>query len=139
MLSNRKTLVTLLVPYRLFSFILFSTPLRGIKNKKNNLRKALIPFCGVLLIISLILCPLSALAATVEQETNIAQSSPEAMTIDLIALRPLGLVATLCGTVVFVVSLPFSALGGNTEEAWNTLVTNPAEYTFHRPLGVSDQ
>ncbi len=88
------------------------------------------------LIISLVGYPLSALPATVEQNTDIAQSSPEAMTIDLFLARPLGLVATLCGTVVFVVSSPFSALGGNTGQAWDTLVVNPAEYTFHRPLGV---
>jgi hypothetical protein len=92
-----------------------------------------------LIIISLVVCPLSALAATVERKPNIEQSSPEAMTIDLIIVRPLGLVAMLGGTLVFVVSLPFSALGGNTAEAWNTLVTNPAEYTFHRPLGLYDQ
>ncbi len=56
-----------LVPYRLFSFTLFSTPLRGIKNKKNNLRKALIPRFSaglVFLTILLALTPMTALSAS---------------------------------------------------------------------------
>ena len=94
-----------------------------------------------LLIIALMLSPLSALAETVEKkaEQEKGQISPEAMSIDLIAARPVGFAATLLGTVVFVVSWPFSALGGNSEEAWDTLVVSPAEYTFQRPLGDFNQ
>ena len=40
-----------------------------------------------------------------------------AMTADLLVGRPFGLVATVLGTSAFVVSLPFSALGGNVEPA----------------------
>lgn len=98
-------------------------------------RKTLVSY---FLIISLVVIPLSTLAAKAEKDLNKNQNSPAVMTIDLIILRPLGLVATLCGTLVFVVSLPFSALGGNTTEAWNSLVVTPAEYTFQRPLGDSD-
>lgn len=94
-----------------------------------------------LLIIALMLSPLAALAETVEKKPaqRQGQISAEAMSIDLIAARPLGLAATVLGTVVFVVSWPFSALGGNSEEAWDTLVVSPAEYTFQRPLGDFDQ
>ncbi len=92
-------------------------------------------FAMLFLVISLVVCPLSALAETVEKETTIEQHSPEAMLVDFVVARPLGLVATVCGTLVFVVSSPFSALGGNTAEVWDSLVVNPAEYTFHRPLG----
>ena len=59
-----------------------------------------------------------------------------AMGFDLILLRPLGLVATVVGTAVFIVSIPFSALGGNTGEAAKALVVAPAKYTFVRPLGA---
>jgi len=61
-----------------------------------------------------------------------------AMTVDLVFCRPLGLVATLGGTLIFVVSSPFSALGGNIDEAWDSLVVYPAEYTFKRQLGKFD-
>ena len=58
------------------------------------------------------------------------------MMFDLILLRPLGLVATVIGTAFFVVTIPFSALGGNTGEAAKKLVVEPAKYTFSRPLGA---
>ena len=60
------------------------------------------------------------------------------MIFDLVLLRPLGLAATVIGTAFFVVSLPFSALGGNTGEAAKKLVVEPAKYTFSRPLGAED-
>jgi hypothetical protein len=92
-----------------------------------------------LLIFALMVFPLAALAEKVEKTPEQGKISPEAMSIDIVATRPLGLAATVLGTVVFVVSWPFSALGGNSEEAWNTLVVSPAEYTFQRPLGDFDQ
>ena len=60
------------------------------------------------------------------------------MMFDLVLLRPLGLAATVVGTAFFVVSLPFSILGGNTGEAAKKLVVEPAKYTFSRPLGAED-
>ncbi|MBW2073094.1 MAG: hypothetical protein JRI89_17840 [Deltaproteobacteria bacterium] len=60
------------------------------------------------------------------------------MTFDLIVLRPVGLAATVIGTAVFIVSLPFSAMGGNTNEAAEKLISEPAKYTFSRPLGKND-
>jgi hypothetical protein len=60
---------------------------------------------------------------------------PGAMAADLVLTRPVGLCAIVAGAAVFVVSLPFSALGGNTGQAFEKLVSDPAEYTFRRPLG----
>lgn len=73
-----------------------------------------------------------------EGSSTVAKTDPAAMTMDLVLARPGGFVATLAGTAVFVVSLPFSALGGNTQEAWDSLVVTPAVYTFKRPLGNFD-
>ena len=98
-------------------------------------RKILVTCC---VMISLFSWPISALTATVGENPNKNQNSAEYMTVDIIAARPLGLVATVGGTLVFLVSLPFSALGGNTPEAWDSLVVAPAEYTFQRPLGNFD-
>ncbi len=91
-----------------------------------------------ILIISLLVFPLSALAQTAEISEK-TQNSPEAMTVDLVLARPIGLAATIIGSVAFVISLPFSASGGNIPEAWDNLVVAPAQYTFHRPLGAYDQ
>jgi hypothetical protein len=57
------------------------------------------------------------------------------MMADTFMIRPFMLVGTVVGLATFVVTLPFSALGGNIGEAGNTLVVEPARYTFVRPLG----
>lgn len=77
----------------------------------------------------------------IEAELNDNKESPDpgTMLIDLIVARPLGLLATLGGSAIFIISSPFSVLGGNAEDAWESLVTNPAEYTFKRPLGEFDE
>jgi len=57
------------------------------------------------------------------------------MLADAAMVRPGMLFTTLVTTGVFIVTLPFSALGGNVGEAGKTLVVDPAKYTFIRPLG----
>ena len=61
--------------------------------------------------------------------------SAGAMFADALAVRPVMLVGTVLGAATWVVSLPFSALGGNVGEAGDHLVMKPAKYTFVRPLG----
>lgn len=87
-----------------------------------------------LLATALLLNPLSIFAEhlnPVPKETV----EPGAIVADLVVVRPLSLVATVAGSAVFIVALPFSALGGNTDETWESLVVRPAAYTFKRPLG----
>ena len=57
------------------------------------------------------------------------------MVADVVVARPLGLLATIGGAAAFVVSLPFSALGGNVPQAADALVVGPAKATFVRCLG----
>lgn len=57
------------------------------------------------------------------------------MGLDLLLVRPLGLVSTVAGTGVFILSLPFTWLGGNVDDAARVLVADPGKYTFVRPLG----
>ncbi len=63
------------------------------------------------------------------------EPGPAGMIIDGLVVRPLGLVATIVGSVLFVVTLPFSAMGGNVTEARENLVEAPAAFTFTRCLG----
>ncbi len=86
---------------------------------------------GVFLSVLLSLPQLS-LATTVEEKP-----SALAMTGDLLIARPLLMVITAVGTAVFIVALPFSALGGNTKESAETLVAEPFEATFIRCLGCT--
>lgn len=95
-------------------------------------KKTFVTWC---LISGLTMLPLATLSAAVDGNLPEETNSPEGMTVDILLVRPLGLVATLCGSVIFLVSSPFSAMGGNTQEAWDALVVEPAEFTFNRPLG----
>jgi hypothetical protein len=61
--------------------------------------------------------------------------SAEAIIADGLLLRPGGLVATVLGTAVFVVTLPFSIPTKSVEKAAQKLIVDPAKYTFVRPLG----
>jgi hypothetical protein len=72
-----------------------------------------------------------AFAATEERPNDWAMAG------DILVARPLGMVLTLAGSALFVVSLPFTALGGNVTEAADTLVVGPAKETFVRCLGCN--
>jgi len=54
---------------------------------------------------------------------------------DFLLERPAGLCFTATGTVAFIVTLPFSALGKNVPETAEKFVARPFRYTFTRPLG----
>ncbi len=71
--------------------------------------------------------------------SNTIEETPGAlaMTADTIFVRPVMLVTTILGAGVFIVSSPFSALGGNIDESWNVLVEQPFETTFVRCLGCT--
>ena len=58
-----------------------------------------------------------------------------AMVGDLLVARPLGVVMTVGGAAVWLVSLPFTLLSGHASEAAGTLIGGPAEATFMRCLG----
>ncbi|WP_348672067.1 hypothetical protein [uncultured Abyssibacter sp.] len=67
------------------------------------------------------------------------EPSAGAITFDLLIVRPLGLVTTVAGAGLFVLSVPFSAIQGKSPlDAADTLVVKPAQFTFTRPLGESD-
>jgi hypothetical protein len=71
--------------------------------------------------------------------SDVSEEEPSAMAMtgDLLIARPMLLVATLVGTAVYVVSLPFSLAGGNEKSTRETLIYGPAEATFVRCLGCT--
>lgn len=58
-----------------------------------------------------------------------------AIVFDLVILRPVGLVATVAGTIIFIGSLPISLSTWSIPKAFRALVQRPAVYTFVRTLG----
>lgn len=101
-------------------------------DKKRNKIAAL----GLVLALSMGLSAAPAWAASYQQGTYQAgRPSAAAMFVDGLLVRPLGIVATALGSVTWLVTLPFSALGDNVGEAGQSLVKEPARFTFARPLG----
>lgn len=55
---------------------------------------------------------------------------------DVLLVRPIGTAATIASFGVFAVASPFAAMADATDEVFNTLVKEPADYTFDREIGV---
>lgn len=79
--------------------------------------------------------PSQAMPTETRPVSSAERPSAAAMLVDL-PVRILGLVAIGVGAITWVVTLPFSATGGNVEEAGSSLVGDPFRFTFQRPLGV---
>ncbi len=89
---------------------------------------------SLLLFLALVFLPLAPALAQ-NSAAQAANASGEEMMADLVLIRPAGIISTLVGSGLFIVALPFSALGGNVRASWNHLVSDPARFTFERPLG----
>jgi hypothetical protein len=88
---------------------------------------------AVVTILSLLMAPTYAVA--VEKINPMGAYSAGEMVADGLIVRPLGIVSLVAGFGLFIISSPFSALGGNIGQAWDSLVAEPAKFTFARPLG----
>ena len=89
----------------------------------------------VVLMVSILLAAPLASTALAEEYFEKEDPSGGMMIADAVFVRPIGLAATVIGSVFYVVTLPFSLMGENPGEAGVALVKEPAEYTFSRPLG----
>lgn len=90
---------------------------------------------GIFTVLALVVLLGSTPAMAQSNQSLEARPSGGAMVADALIARPLLAVATLGGTAVFLVSLPFTALGGNVDSAAETLIKTPAEAAFRRCLG----
>ena len=82
----------------------------------------------------------AALASPAHAYDQVIDDTPsaEAMTFDLLIVRPLGLAGTIVGTAVFLVALPINLLTFNFVDPARRLVVEPAKFTFVRDLGDLD-
>ncbi len=94
---------------------------------------------SAMLALALILCLASPVAATSALGRDIADGDTTVpLVFDAIVLRPLGLMMTLVGTMVYVFPVaPITALTRPTDLAkpFKQLVVAPLRYTFMDPLG----
>ncbi len=90
------------------------------------MKKTLIMF---LMVFALIAGTMSAFAYETSDADVIA---------DTLLVRPIGMAAVAAGSVVFVCSLPFSLPTGSVPKVAQTLILDPVEFTFVRPVGNFD-
>jgi hypothetical protein len=79
------------------------------------------------------LCALTVLSTTMPAVAG-EDKSLEALA-DVALVRPGCFVATVGGTALFIVALPFAAMSRSVKKTAHTLITNPAKATFTRPVG----
>jgi hypothetical protein len=97
----------------------------------NRLRRILAVACALLLLSAIF--STGAMAQTRAQED--AANAPAA--VDVLLLRPAGLVGLVVGTGLFLVTLPIVAITRPHEIGvpFNQLVAGPAKYVWRDPLG----
>ncbi len=84
-------------------------------------------------------CVLVLIAGSVSpcMASNESSGSLEAVA-DVFIVRPGCFVATVVGSAVFVVALPFAAISRSIPHTAKVLVVQPAQATFSRPIGDMD-
>ena len=87
------------------------------------------------LVITAMLVALYGVPALAQIDQHKEEIQAEAMLADALVVRPLGALSTIAGFAAFIISLPFSAWGGNVDKAYQKMVVEPAKFTFKRPLG----
>lgn len=84
-------------------------------------------------LVIVMLSGVSSAARAANETTN--PPSAEEMALDVILVRPLGIVSLAAGTVFFIVSLPFTLPSRSVGVAARRLVAEPFKFTFTRPIG----
>lgn len=79
------------------------------------------------------LCALTVLSSTTPAVAE-EDKSLDAL-VDVSLVRPGCFVATIGGTALFVVALPFAAMSKSVKKTAHTLVVIPGKATFTRPVG----
>ena len=79
------------------------------------------------------LCAVTLLASATPASADEDRSLPTA--VDLAVVRPGCFIATIGGSALFVLALPFAAMSHSVKKTAHSLVVVPARATFTRPVG----
>ena len=94
----------------------------------------------LLRVIAFVLCCVSAMGARADDRRGNDYQIGDVLA-EILVLRPAGLIGTVAGTVLFVVTSPFAALANVApphdaiEKSRTVFIVAPANYTFERPFG----
>jgi len=103
-----------------------------------------------ILSVSLIVAFTQPASAAIEIDEGDFGPSYDTMLVDTVVGKPLQLVTAVAGTAAYLVSLPFSLIGGNADQAQQKLFVEPwdamarclgctvAEDNFYKSQGVND-
>ncbi len=92
-------------------------------------------FAGIFILVSIISC------STVPNSQRVEEVRPGFVMLDVLFYRPVGLIATVIGTGLFIGTSPLTALASIPAphdafaKTGRILVLSPATYTFVRPIG----
>ncbi|WP_264480599.1 hypothetical protein [Psychrobacter sp. I-STPA6b] len=89
-----------------------------------------------LLSVGLMITSTAPATAAIEIDETDFGPSYDTMVVDTVVGKPLQLVNAVAGTAAYVVSLPFSIIGGNHEQAQQKLVVEPWQ-AMNRCLGCT--
>lgn len=81
---------------------------------------------------------ITPLPATADDPNTVSGDKGTDMLVDIVIMRPLGLAATVIGTALTIVALPFTIPTGSVGDSAREMIVKPAQYTFKRPLGQFD-
>lgn len=84
------------------------------------------------------LCVLAFCFAATNPAVAQTRPDPAMVVADVVVVRPVCFVATLVGSVFFVVSLPIAAISKSVKTTADVLVVSPAKATFTRQMGDLD-
>ncbi len=93
---------------------------------------------GLIFVLSMGFVPVRAQAQDVRPGDPLPCESPpgELIVVDTLVLRPLGVAACIIGLAGAVVALPFAAASNSADRVAQSLIVEPFQYTFQRPLGT---
>jgi len=90
---------------------------------------------GLFILVSIVSC------STLPHSQKVEEEQPGFVMMDVLFYRPVGLIATVIGTGVYIGISPLTALASIPEphdafvKTGKILILSPANYTFVRPLG----
>jgi hypothetical protein len=90
---------------------------------------------GLFILVSIVSC------STLPHSHKVEEEQPGFVMMDVLFYRPVGLIATVIGTGVYIGISPLTALASIPEphdafvKTSKILILSPANYTFKRPLG----
>jgi hypothetical protein len=101
-------------------------------------RRKLVRTTAAVVACAVLAAPLQAGAAASIYGRQTSEPNMIKMGADLLVARPVLFAFTILGSVLYVISLPFSLPGGNYDQAAEVLVVGPARATFKRCLGCAN-